>query len=914
MADRFLLSGEFHYFRVERARWARALELARQAGLDTVSIYVPWNWHQPAPGPGGLDMAGATSPERDLFGALDAIAAAGLRCVLRPGPFITAEWRNGGIPDWLLEGHPEIHALDHTGRPAGHAYPAITYAHPAYQEHAAAWLRAVIHATRGRGYLGGGDPGGPVVSLQLDDEPSYWQQLAHPLAVDYNPLLVTPGAAPSAYGRWLLERYGDLAAVGAAHGTAYRAAAELAPPRAAMRALAELPSFLDWLDFKLDQINQHVAFLYQVVREAGIELPLSMLHPYLLPLSAAKFADFARKHRLDLQLTNECYLSLFAATATAEQKIGAVLACHETYRMWCGPTQGPPVTMELQGSNATFLTPASMELLYALTVARGIKGINWYMLVGGANPPGFEGLTGSEYDIDAPISADGRVRPHYRTIAKLTRIVRAAEAEIAAAEPLRDVWLGCYGPYERAALSAADAVLDVRAITETFNYGDIGQSDAGSLAVLLALTGVSFGCTDLERAAPASAALPWTASLRSPARSDGGLAAAAQLWAPGVAFMDERTQHALSGYVAGGGHLVLLPGVPALDEHARPCTLLQDFIWDGANPSANPFPSLGGPPEVSLSTSEGPASGLSTGPGPLGGSGGTVPRPEAPPANPMAAAGPPDGSGWGYTIVRTADGETLVAPGAVTRFRELPPGATPIAWPAVGEGSDIGAPCGFTCQRGDGTVTVLGFRLQYMPTAGPGQRAFTRRLAESACGTLAATTSGDQFVASQLSGPDGGLLCVANVAELAGGVRVTLTRPGAAGPERATVPVVLEELRFAGRGARLLPLGLRLPGPGGGPGGGGLVLRHATWELVGRARDEHAGTARLGFVATPGEAGEIVLDRLEADPGSVEAAVAVGGGVVTDRQRLHDGGHAVIVRADAAEVWLTVGDPGPGGR
>ena len=95
LAEReFLLSGEFHYFRVPRGEWRNRLDTMAAAGLRTASIYVPWNWHAPAPDV--TDFTGKQVPERDLAGALREIAAAGLECVFRPGPFITAEWRNGG--------------------------------------------------------------------------------------------------------------------------------------------------------------------------------------------------------------------------------------------------------------------------------------------------------------------------------------------------------------------------------------------------------------------------------------------------------------------------------------------------------------------------------------------------------------------------------------------------------------------------------------------------------------------------------------------------------------------------------------------------------------------------------------------------------------------------------------------------
>ncbi|MFJ6569471.1 beta-galactosidase family protein [Streptomyces sp. NPDC091292] len=91
-----LLSGGLHYFRVHPAQWADRLRKARLMGLNTVDTYVPWNLHQPRPGEFRMDGA------LDLPAFLDLAAAEGLHVLLRPGPYICAEWEGGGLPSWLL--------------------------------------------------------------------------------------------------------------------------------------------------------------------------------------------------------------------------------------------------------------------------------------------------------------------------------------------------------------------------------------------------------------------------------------------------------------------------------------------------------------------------------------------------------------------------------------------------------------------------------------------------------------------------------------------------------------------------------------------------------------------------------------------------------------------------------------------
>ncbi|GAA1938993.1 glycoside hydrolase family 35 protein [Kitasatospora viridis] len=94
-----IISGGLHYFRVHPEQWADRLRKARLLGLNTVETYVPWNLHEPRPGEfhadGGLDLP--------RF--LDLAAAEGLHVLLRPGPYICAEWEGGGLPSWLLADH-----------------------------------------------------------------------------------------------------------------------------------------------------------------------------------------------------------------------------------------------------------------------------------------------------------------------------------------------------------------------------------------------------------------------------------------------------------------------------------------------------------------------------------------------------------------------------------------------------------------------------------------------------------------------------------------------------------------------------------------------------------------------------------------------------------------------------------------
>ncbi|WP_274916214.1 glycoside hydrolase family 35 protein [Streptomyces sp. WZ-12] len=137
-----LLSGALHYFRVHEAQWGHRLAMVRAMGLNCVETYVPWNWHEPRPGE--LRDVGA------LGRFLDAVAAAGLWAIVRPGPYICAEWENGGLPWWLTG------AL---GRRVRTREPAFLRAVDGWWE---AVLPQVVARQCGRG--------GPVVLVQVENE------------------------------------------------------------------------------------------------------------------------------------------------------------------------------------------------------------------------------------------------------------------------------------------------------------------------------------------------------------------------------------------------------------------------------------------------------------------------------------------------------------------------------------------------------------------------------------------------------------------------------------------------------------------------------------------------------------------------------------------------------------------------
>lgn len=93
-----IISGSIHYFRVVPEYWRDRLEKLKSLGMNTVETYIPWNLHEPRKGrfvfDGMCDVVKFVKTAEEL----------GLYVILRPSPYICAEWEFGGLPGWLLSG------------------------------------------------------------------------------------------------------------------------------------------------------------------------------------------------------------------------------------------------------------------------------------------------------------------------------------------------------------------------------------------------------------------------------------------------------------------------------------------------------------------------------------------------------------------------------------------------------------------------------------------------------------------------------------------------------------------------------------------------------------------------------------------------------------------------------------------
>jgi len=104
--DEFLLDGrpfqivscEIHPARIPVEYWAQRIQMAKAMGCNTVAAYIFWNYHETTEG--RFDF---TTTNHDLAKFFTSVKDAGMWALLRPGPYVCAEWDFGGIPPYLLK-------------------------------------------------------------------------------------------------------------------------------------------------------------------------------------------------------------------------------------------------------------------------------------------------------------------------------------------------------------------------------------------------------------------------------------------------------------------------------------------------------------------------------------------------------------------------------------------------------------------------------------------------------------------------------------------------------------------------------------------------------------------------------------------------------------------------------------------
>lgn len=90
-------AAELHYPRIPQEYWEHRIEMCKALGMNTICLYVFWNVHEPREGE--FDFTG----QNDIRSFIKLCEKHDMKVILRPGPYVCAEWEMGGLPWWLLK-------------------------------------------------------------------------------------------------------------------------------------------------------------------------------------------------------------------------------------------------------------------------------------------------------------------------------------------------------------------------------------------------------------------------------------------------------------------------------------------------------------------------------------------------------------------------------------------------------------------------------------------------------------------------------------------------------------------------------------------------------------------------------------------------------------------------------------------
>lgn len=519
-------SAEMHYWRVPKANWRKCLDAVREARFPLVSTYVPWNVHEYEEG--RFDFAGRTGERTDLVGFVELCAEVKLNVILRPGPWICAEWPNGGMPDYLFDDR-DMFALDCNGEAVkasnrvklGDDY-ALSYSSQKLIDLVERYYRAFAEAIEDLV-----SPAGPVFLIQLDNETS-WCFRSDAYESDYNSLILK-----KTYPRFLEEKHGRIARLNEVYGdTAYQSFDSVAPPRECnITEPHDLPRYFDWADFK----EQHLTGFHKTLRgmlstmdiQTGFYTNIRGGKNYVVPNNWSKDDRAVGLVAIDWYWPERYY--------EAARYFRYLRTCTKT--VWAGELMAglwadDPGRRQVEKP----ISPEMQLYCMLMCLSVGMKGANYYMFVE------------RDHWYGSPVTNEGEKTATYEVFKRVNEI--ADEVDLPSLSTVENISLGLYRPY------LWYNYLEAGAPFEFVNR--LTQEVTPQVAATLDHLGYEYSIAD--------------------PRVDDSLVNNPILFFESATFMDSDTQLRLARFVSKGGTLILYGLPPSLDLWMKPCKTLASAI------------------------------------------------------------------------------------------------------------------------------------------------------------------------------------------------------------------------------------------------------------------------------------------------------------------------------------------------
>ncbi|MCU9612683.1 beta-galactosidase [Caldibacillus lycopersici] len=540
-----IYGGELHYFRVPQKEWRNRIKQLKEAGLNLVSTYVPWKFHEMEEG--SIDLTGKTRPERDLKTFLEIVKEEGMYCLVRPGPYVMAEIIDHGVPSWFIDNYPEAVAKTREG--AIHPTRVVSYMHPLFLEKVKKWYAHVCNIVKAYQITNGG----PVIFFQLDNEVGMFHWVTN--TPDFNPETI------KLFKQYLLDQFPDK--------TDFERTFQF-PTEQLSTSLEQLvkrpekenayPLRNEFSLFLRKHYRAFIEYLKKLADNFGIQVPYVVnIHGFhtidllkrgtMYPIGISQLLEVAKIE--NVLMAGDYYIG----NIEYDNYIDIVLANAFTKSVqW---SEQPLFSAEFQGGSIhdkPRLQPTTFDLTTRLCVADGMNGINYYMFVSGENYENI-GIHGKRHEWQAPLGIKGEKRPHYSVIQHLGSMFQVFEEELVDTIPEVDTYLGFYPDYfmtdfyDEYTKEMIDSIQHER---EAYLFNGIAKGLRSNNYIFDA-----YNLLNEEELDP----------LQIPT-----------LWVFSTKWMDENIQMKLMNYLEAGGNLILFPKIPEKDMKNRPCTLLKDYL------------------------------------------------------------------------------------------------------------------------------------------------------------------------------------------------------------------------------------------------------------------------------------------------------------------------------------------------
>lgn len=546
--DFFLYSAEMQYFRIKKEFWPKHIEKIKEAGCNAVTSYIPWDWHEDEEGL--FDFTGNTIPERDLEGWLDLCRENGLFNIVKPGPYILAEYTGAGIPIWFIDKYRKECEVKTTNGESGQD-DVMSFFHPTFLEYTRKWYSQVMPIIKKRQISDGGN----IIMMQVCNEVGLYTWLSK--QADYSKHCV------SMFRDFLADKYKNIEKLNHVYGKKYSDFSNVEPPSDTDKEYSskeDIAGDIDWHEFWRTYYAEYLRLLMDEIRNNKIDLQFFHNLPgwiygsgWEFPVNITMYNELRKEYPNIILGVDHIPENVSYRNLHDDMIINEIVWAQQGGK-------GPLFGAEFQAGSREYSVvtfPGEMDLFYKASIANGLVGWNYYMFSSGKNPRG-KGFFGQTFYWFTPIDHEANEGTLYPVVKKMGKFIDIFGKDIVKLEKRSQI---CVLFYQRYYATELVKEIPKDKIDIHFNPVEIRKSAYfDGLLKVLQILNIDFHILDIE-----------VCKKEELDKYD-------QVWMFSCDIMDGDSQKKLINYTKNGGNLVIFPTLPRYDLSLKPCTIIKDYL------------------------------------------------------------------------------------------------------------------------------------------------------------------------------------------------------------------------------------------------------------------------------------------------------------------------------------------------